>query len=356
MNRSIVGWFVAFGAVAGCGASSGGAPSGAPGADSGTTQHDSGQGVGDAGAPAPEGGHAGQDAGTTLEGGGGPQDGGGTAKEGGSGSPPAPAAAAGYAVQTLGPAVTSSVWRPFSFFGTNPGSVVTTQNADGSVSVVGGGDDYGAQLSTASATATAPYFSGMAFGGGGYFEITMAIGGPASFWANDVETMAGVTAGDLAKSQWPGQATGFGDWIECDFAEFDTTGVYGFAMHNWYGVVGSGDGTSTLSSGSPASPPGAVYTQSNRYGFLWVPATSTQGGYAKWFFNDDQVGNTITWKQYDPSASPPPSESDATAYAVLDTRHLALILGGPGVNDAGVTNTVHAVSVWQASASNDLVQ
>jgi hypothetical protein len=308
MKPPMYGLFVAASAVAACGPSGSGAAhsASAGGPDSGTAVADSGPGVRDAGAGDSSAGNPGHDASTTHD----------------SGAPPAPAAAVGYDVQTLGPAVRlGSNWHPFSFFGTDPASVVTAENADGSVSIVGGGNDYGAQLSTASATGAAPYFTGTAFGGGGYFEITMATGGPASFWANDIETMAGITAGDLTVSQWSGQAAGFGDWIECDFSEFDTTGVYGFAMHNWYGVVGSGVGTSTLNSGSPASPPGAVYTQ-----------------------------------KYDPSGPPPPSETDGTAYSVLDTRHLALILGGPGLNDAGVMSTVYAVSVWQASAADNLVR
>jgi hypothetical protein len=338
------GLLLVTGVLAACAQSNGGASSAS---DSGAPSPNSGQGANqtDSGVSAPT--DPPQDAGAPQSTNGGP--------DAGSSVPPPPAAAVGYTVQTLGPGVTiGGNWKPFTFFGTDPSTVVATQNADGSVSVVGGGNNYGAQLTTASATSAAPYFTGTAFGGGGYFEITMAIGGPASFWSNDIETMAGISAGDMTLSQWPGQATGFGDWIECDFAEFDTTGVYGFAMHNWYGTVGSGDGTSTLNSGSPASPPGAVYTQANKYGFLWVPATATQQGYAKWYFNDAEVGNTITWSQYDASSPPPPSETDGTAYSVLDTRHLALILGGPGVNDAGVESTVESVSVWQASGANNV--
>jgi hypothetical protein len=345
------GLLVLASAVAACSQASGGSASPAYGGgqDSGATELDAGEdaaatGILDSGTGTP-----GQDAGPATDS--------GSAADGGSSVPPAPAAAAGYTVRTLGPAVTlGGNWHPFTFYGTNPADVVATQNADGSVTVVGGGNNYGAQLSTASATGAAPHFTGTAFGGGGYFEVTMAIGGPASFWANDIEAMAGVSAGDTTLIQWPGQAAGFGNWIECDFAEFDTTGVYGFAMHNWYGVVGSGNGTSTLNSGSPASPSGAVYTQSNRYGFLWVPATAKQMGYAKWFFNDVQVGNTITWSPYDAASPPPPSEANGTAYSVLDTRHLALILGGPGVNDAGINSTVESVSVWQATAANNLVK
>ncbi len=336
--------------TAACSLASGGAtnPANGGGQDAGATELDASQdaptGVLDSGT-----GMSGQQSDAAADS--------GSGADGGSSLPPAPAAAAGYTVQTMGPAVTlGGNWHPFTFFGTNPAGIVATQNADGSLTVVGGGNDYGAQLSTASATGAAPYFTGTAFGGGGYFEVIMAIGGPASFWANDIEAMAGVSTGDTTLIQWAGQASGFGNWIECDFAEFDTTGVYGFAMHNWYGTVGSGDGTSTLSSGSPASPSGAVYTQSNRYGFLWVPATAKQMGYAKWFFNDVQVGNTITWSAYDASSPPPPSEANGTAYSVLDTRHLALILGGPGENDAGIDSRVKAVSVWQATAANNLVK
>jgi hypothetical protein len=189
----------------------------------------------------------------------------------------------------------------------------------------------------------------VAFGGGGYFQATMKFAGPASFWANDIENMNGVSAG-IGPNQWAGQASGYGDWMEADFAEFDSTGVYGFALHNWYGRVGSGDGTSTLNSGSPVYPAGADYTKPNTYGFLWVPATSNEHGYAQFFFNGVQIGNTITWSQYNPSAGPPPSESDGSAYSVLDKLHLALILG----TGSSTPNTIYDVQVWQASAANNI--
>jgi hypothetical protein len=178
----------------------------------------------------------------------------------------------------------------------------------------------------------------------------MSFDGPASFWANDIETMNGVSDGAGA-NQWPGQAAGSGDWIEADMAEFDSTGVYGFALHNWYGQVGSGADTNTGPiSGSPVYPAGADYTKPNTYGFLWVPATATSQGYAKFYFNGVQVGNTITWNQYDPSAGPAPSINNGTAFSVLDKLHLALILGA----GSSTPNTVYNVQVWQASAANDI--
>jgi hypothetical protein len=262
---------------------------------------------------------------------------------------PEPAAAVGFNTMTFGPNVTiGGNWQKFNFFGVSPSTIDVVQNSDGSVTINPGGDDYGAMLSTA-ARGAGRTFTGVAFGGGGYFQATMKFSGPASFWANDIENMNSVSAGG-EPNQWPGQATGYGDWIETDFAEFDSPNLYGFAIHNWYGKLGSGAGTSTLNSGSPVSPAGADYTKPNTYGFLWVAASASRQGYAKFFFNGAQVGNTITWNQYDPSAGPPPATGNGTAYSVLDKLHLALILG----TGSSTPNTVYNVQVWQASAADNI--
>jgi hypothetical protein len=268
---------------------------------------------------------------------------------------PAPAAAVGYNTRTFGPAVTvGSSWQKFNFYGVDPAKVnVVTQNGDGSVTINGSANDYGAALSTASVSGVAGgKFRGIAFGGGGYFEATMSFDGPASFWANDIETMNGASVG-AGPNQWLRQAKGYGDWIEVDMAEFDTAGVYGFAIHNWFYLVGSGKDTNTGPiSGSPVFPAGADYTKPNKYGFLWMPATTTSQGYAKFYFNSVQVGNTITWKKYDPAAEPAPSVRKGTAFSVLDTLHLALILGSGN----STSNTVYFVQVWQDSSANNIVQ
>jgi hypothetical protein len=262
---------------------------------------------------------------------------------------PPPAAEVGFNTMTFGPNVTiGGNWHKFNFFGVSPASIHATQNSDGSVTISPGGNDYGAMLST-TARGAGNSFIGIAFGGGGYFQATMKFNGPASFWANDIENMNSVSAG-TGPNQWPGQPTGFGDWIETDFAEFDSPNVYGFAIHNWYGKVGSNAGTSTVDSGSPVFPAGADYTKPNTYAFLWVPATGSRQGYAKFFFNGSQIGNTINWNQYDPSASPPPAVSNGTAYSVLDKLHLALILG----TGSSTPNTIYNVQVWQASAAHNI--
>jgi hypothetical protein len=265
---------------------------------------------------------------------------------------PPPAAAVGYGKRTFGPTlIPGKNWYRFSFFGTKPETIPITRNADGSITINPGGNDYRAGLSTASVGTRPDRFTGTAFGGGGYFQVTMSFTDQAAFWANDIESMNGESAGG-GPNQWPGQPRGYGDMIEPDFAEFLDVGVYGFAMHNWYGVVGSKNSTDSWDSGSPAHPAGASYTKPNRYGFLWVPATATTRGYAKWFFNDVQVGNTMTWNQYDPSRKPPPSEKDGTAYSVMDKLHLALILGA----GSKAPIRVYSVDVWQASSANNMVK
>ena len=242
------------------------------------------------------------------------------------GAVPAPAAAAGYNTLTFGPKVTlNKNWSRFSYMGINPASIQAAQNADGSVTIDYSGNPWGGQLS-----------SSEVFGNGGYFEATMAFphhrAGGGAFWANDIQNM---------------HRNNKGNWIEVDIAEFDQADVYGFAMHNWYGVTGSGAKVDTGPiSGSPASPAGADYARPNKYGFLWVPATATTKGYGQYFFNGAQVGHTITWDQYDPAMKMPPVLG-STAFSVLDSRQLSLILG-----TGGSPTTVYGVSVWQAACSD----
>ena len=77
----------------------------------------------------------------------------------------------------------------------------------------------------------------------------------------------------------------------------------------------------TENSGSPVGiPAGTDTSQPHDYGFLWMPATATSQGYAK-CIDDVQVGNTITWNQYNP-ATPPSPANGSSVYSVMDARHL----------------------------------
>ena len=218
-------------------------------------------------------------------------------------------------------------WYGFSFFGSNPNNTGATKNSDGSIAISGSaGASYDANISTASVGTSPTNWTGEAFGGGGYFQATLSFTGQSygadqpDFWANDIENME--SASTTGKpSQWQGQASGYGDWIEADFAEWDASAPdqYGFGMHNWYGPLGSGDDVSTTSAGSPATlPAGTNFAQPNTYGFWWVPATSTTQGYAKWFFNGQQIGKTVYWNQYNP-ATPPIPQIGSSAFSVMDS-------------------------------------
>ena len=169
--------------------------------------------------------------------------------------------------------------------------------------------------------------------------------GRPSFSANDIEIQIRLQTGNGAL-QWQGQASGYVNSIEADFMEYMTgPGSYGIALHNWYGQQSAIQAVNTEGSGSPVSlPQGTDTSQPHDYGFLWVPATAATKGYAKWYFDHVQVGNTITWNQYNP-ATPPSPVDGSSAYSVMDARHLYMILGSGPSNPM----TVYSVKAWQKS-------
>jgi len=264
---------------------------------------------------------------------------------------PAPAAAVGYSTQTFGPAVTlGHNWQPFSFFGVDPSATGVTQNANGSVTISGGGgNSYNAQVSTAAPGRNARAWQGIAFGGGGYFEATLSFTGPVlgqggdgwpAFWAVSIEPMA-----DLgSRSQW----------VEPDFAEFidKSPNQYGSGIHNWYGDARRPSDLNAAGAYNTkvTVPPGTDYSQPHTYGWLWVPATATAKGYTKAYFDGVQVGPTITWSEYNGASAP--GRSGSSPFSVMDTQHLALILGTGSTNPM----TVYNVSVWQASDVRNLTR
>jgi hypothetical protein len=233
---------------------------------------------------------------------------------------PAAAAAVGYTTETFGPAVTlGNNWAPFNYSGINPSSIQATQNADGSVTIQDSGNNWGAQLA-----------SSEAFGGGGYFEATMSFPatantGGGAFWMNDFENMVEGNPGS--------------NWVEVDAAEFDNTNnttaqdLYQIQYHNWVAPVGSGKQNLGVPNGIYAHvPAGTDWTKPHRYGLLWVPATATTQGYLKFYFDGALVGISTPWSQ------------GAAALSVIDSRHLALILG-----TGGSPTTVYNVQVWGLS-------
>src|ERR1700744_3386506 len=155
---------------------------------------------------------------------------------------PAVAAAAGYDKETFGPSInvgttpnpTTSYPQftgnvntvPYPFTGTSWTNIGET-SSNGSVTLDGSGEAFGNGLATAEVTPAGQPLQGIAFGGGGYFQVTMSSNGPMSFWMNDAETMNGVSNGTGADSA--------DSWIEADIAEFDTPNGYAGTIHNWDG-------------------------------------------------------------------------------------------------------------------------
>ncbi|MGQ0444228.1 MAG: hypothetical protein ACT4O2_03635 [Beijerinckiaceae bacterium] len=271
-------------------------------------------------------------------------------------------------------------WYLTKFFGygTEPASTIAFTQ-DGLVltpsSAMGGNWN----IATAAPATNSQGYVGKAFGGGAYFEakikfdptsVNFSQGFPA-FWGFSIEHAANKGA-----DHPPGTQTGFQHFIEDDFFEYDISWAsstsYGTAIHDWYGIY-----TSTCQEGHRAGLPGFCdvtnngvgtnynnfvsakqnnaaidWTQWHTIGQLWVPGNSRNRaqGYVQNFI-DGQAANAgagtfaplskTGWK--DAAAAFIDPLNSSTAFSVLDSNHLMIILGtGPGQ-----PFTVGYVKVWQ---------
>jgi hypothetical protein len=262
-------------------------------------------------------------------------------------------------------------WYPFSFYGSKPNLKAIRPNADGSVTLLG--DVTGPNGEIATGWAGPKGFVGTSFGGGGYFEAELSFNpqdaikanfaGWPSFWA-----LAREHIDNTGSTQWPGQIAGYDHYIEADFFEYNIYPYtkqlesYGSSLHDWSGVWTPARGYPTNISSDPlvAAPTGTVFTNYHKYGMLWIPATSTTQGYAKFYFDNVQVGgktlnsslpcrvmrrlrlaefcsSALTWDLFTnqiPASFPP--------FAIMDKQHLVLILG----TGVGIPMNVNSVNVW----------
>jgi hypothetical protein len=253
-------------------------------------------------------------------------------------------------------------WYPYQFFGSHPKLDSLILNSDGSVTLLGDTTGPNGELATATVTGTPGEFVGTAFGGGGYFEATFKFdpldviranfNGWPSWWSMAIEHLA-----NLDKRQWPGQLKGYEHFIEADFFEYDLKeyaergelNYFGGALHDWFGPPTGEYDHVTLPHRLVVRgvPTNTDFTQYHRYGFLWVPATSTQDGYAEYYFDGRRVGRRIAWRQYTNQAPPP---KPPWMFSIMDRNHLVLILG-TGPNQP---MTVQSVDVWQASHAQNI--
>jgi hypothetical protein len=323
---------------------------------------------------------------------------------------PAAAAAVGYNTQTFNSTALETSWFPFGFLSSNQPAGYAVQNSDGSIFLNGNsGNPFGGTISSAAHSASGDDWTGIAFGGGAYFEATLSFtgqgdgpygnGGPA-FWANDIEWMS---QGPY-NIQWPGyggtawsntatyaidtivNAGGYywisktdgnvghnpqtdtthwekySQWVEVDFMEYDVKEYwYQNGIGNWTNFPGGKFGAGQTYYGSPGSlgsvpvAVGTDFSKPHRYGCLWVPATPTTQGYLKFYFDGVQTASpTFYWNYWDPANPnvPAPSSANHSAMSIIDQRHMALILG----TGTEQPMTVYAVSVWQASTANNIAQ
>jgi hypothetical protein len=295
---------------------------------------------------------------------------------------PRPAAKAGFTTMTFSGNFTMSsidldnkadaefTWYPFRFFGARGharGAVLT--DAEGNATL--GTQTLAVSLATAAPATSSAHWKGTAFGGGGYFEATLRFDPvrttkakptewPA-FWALPIEHAVS-TPGE----QWRGQPPGYVHFAEPDFFEYDVWPFspltsYGGAIHEWYGIFkktcpdanfcsvsNSGGGQTRFSNFVIHTPPGTDFTTFHRFGFLWVPASGIEHGYAQYYFDDVATADTVTWAAFT-GQDPPPGVSPWT-FGVLDQEHLVLIVG----TGADQPMTVASINVWQRSASENL--
>ena len=253
-------------------------------------------------------------------------------------------------------------WYPYQFFGAHTKLSSIDLNSDGSVTLLGDTTGPNGELATASWTGTPGGFVGTAFGGGGYFEATFKFdpkdviknnfNGWPSWWSMGIEHMV-----NLDTRQWPGQEKDYEHFIEADFFEYDLRdyagrgkmNYFGGALHDWFGLPGDRYSLVTLPNSLVVRevPAKTDFTQYHRYGFLWVPATSTRDGYAEHYFDGRRVGRRVAWRQYTNQAPPP---RPPWMFSIIDHNHLVLILG-TGLNEP---MTVLSVNVWQASDAHNM--
>lgn len=292
-------------------------------------------------------------------------------------SPPAAAVGVGYETNTFSSNFTQEtvdtkatkqsgfLWYNWDLFGYKSDPDAIELNPDGSVTILGDKTGAHGKLVSAVQYRATNSFVGVAFGGGAYIEAELKFdpygilrkdrkGWPA-FWSLPLE--GNVLPG---KFQWEGQPKGFVHSIEADFFEDIGSGPgsvlhsYGASLHDWYGIYDKTCSPGLCQVGMPYKdglrvvPEGTNFNQYHKYGFLWVPATPTSNGYARFYFDGVQVGPEQKWIQF--TNQPPPPTGQPWAFGILDQQHIFLILG----TSVGQPMTVKSVNVWQKSDQSNL--
>lgn len=287
---------------------------------------------------------------------------------------PRAAAAAGYYQNTFSTEAFSSSafnvgsdvssgfsWYGWSFFKGDliSGASNVMINSDKSITI-------GAtSIATAVRSKDRPLFKGIAFGGGGYFEAEIKFNHlgargqdqwPA-WWAMSIEHLAQMPP---PYGRWSGRGGAYEHFGEIDFFEYNLgfgrkVDEYGATVHDWFGEfnvtcpkycrISTGYHEATIK-----VPLGTDWGSYHRYAGLWVPATQGRPGRITFYF-DGAPMRSFYWDAMVDNLSPEGLLSGRArqAFAVNDSQHFALILGG----SAEAPITVRSVNVWQSSTSKN---
>jgi hypothetical protein len=259
-------------------------------------------------------------------------------------------------------------WYPWKFFG---GSMTRLENIvvtpDNGLVLEGDTTGPNGQIATAAPDSKSG-FVGNAFGGGGYFEATLAFnpddvfrmkfkGWPA-WWAMASEHLLP----ERVSSQGGGS---YEDFIEVDFFEYDLAkevregwrNSFGGAVHEWFGIYNKTCPNQSYCRRSFSYeaivrrlPADVELNEFHKYGVLWVPASDEADGYIEHYFDNKKVGGRLAWKKCDNSAGSDGGQL-LLPFCVIDKNHLVIIFG----TGASEPLQVRSFRIWQKSSKFNIL-
>ncbi|WP_145984418.1 hypothetical protein [Bradyrhizobium nitroreducens] len=232
--------------------------------------------------------------------------------------------------------------------------------------LITGGLGYDGAMTTVTKISKWPYFAGVAFGGGAYFEaeisfdperVNLREGVWPAWWSLTLESIL-----EVPETFWRGQPPGYFNTIEVDFFEYDLQGSrlrtrnqYGAGIHHWYGTRGMCPKTPLCGHGSPyasgiqTGPSDIDWMKFHKFGALWIPATADRPGSMTFFLDGKQSNQSITWTMFK-DEPPPPTSKTPWAFGPLDSLHLILVLSSGKSSPI----RVRSVEVWQTDDSRNI--
>lgn len=260
-------------------------------------------------------------------------------------------------------------WYLYNFWGSDVSARGIVFPSDEATYVVNDSINRNAQISTGARKRSGGAFTfvGTAFGGGAYFEATLAFdpeqvraggidAGWPSFWTLPLEVVL-----RNGEAQWRGQPKDYEQYAEIDVMEYGlihkgyAIRFYGSNVHHFYGIFrktcpqGFCDHHLGLKGSLIELPDEVKLTGFHRYGLLWIPATKQRSGFLQRYFDDMPIGDRVSWQPMPVDPLPPPEGKD-WAFSVIDQEHHVLILGSSKPAPLHIKN----VSVWQANDRSNI--